>query len=387
MSDLSFSEHLLNWYDVHGRELPWRTRGPHPDPYVVWISEIMLQQTTVKTVIPYFERFMARFPDIRSLADADIDDVLLFWQGLGYYTRARKLHECARFLVSERGGVFPRERAALLKLPGIGPYTAASISALAFDRPETIVDGNVIRLMCRYYALEENADVIRDEIFKKADALTPAERAADYTSAILDVGATVCTPRDPDCGRCPVSSGCLAFRKGIQERLPIIKKPEKKEMRGPLFLIRNTDGAFLIQKRTQSGLLSGLTEFPWVAEETDPKTSNSQAAGLFASLGSFQNVCRIDTGRSVRHIFTHIRLVLDIYVFDGVSEENAADIARIFPEAFFVRPTEFENYAFSTLMKKVIRLIENGEFAGRSSKDAGKSGVVGHQTDLGDFSE
>ena len=314
MSDLSFSEQLLNWYDVHGRELPWRTRGPHPDPYVVWISEIMLQQTTVKTVIPYFERFMARFPDIRALAGADIDDVLLFWQGLGYYTRARKLHECARFLVSERGGVFPRDRAALLKLPGIGPYTAASISALAFDRPETIVDGNVIRLMCRYYALEENADDIRDDIFKKADALTPDERAADYTSAILDVGATVCTPRDPDCGRCPVSSG------------------------GPF--------------------------------------------ASLAALAAFPNVCRTDTGESVRHIFTHIRLVLDIYVFDGVSEAHAADIDRLFPGAFFVRPEEFENYAFSTLMKKVIRLIENGAFASKN----GGSGTFGHQTAFDDFS-
>ena len=234
-----FSDRLLDWYDKNGRDLPWRTRGPHPDPYVVWISEIMLQQTTVRTVIPYFGRFMKRFPDIFSLAQADIDEVLFFWQGLGYYTRARKLHECAVYVATELNGRFPEDKESLGKLPGIGSYTSSSIAALAFDRPEAVVDGNVIRVICRLFALSENAYDIRDEIRRRAEKLMPEKRAADYTSAILDLGATVCTPQHPDCAGCPVKPVCLAEHLHIQESLPVLRKPEKTHKKGYVFLIRD----------------------------------------------------------------------------------------------------------------------------------------------------
>ncbi|MCL2142585.1 MAG: hypothetical protein FWH46_06940, partial [Methanimicrococcus sp.] len=181
---------LLEWYDACGRNLPWRTRGVHPNPYFVWVSEIMLQQTTVKTVIPYFHRFLEKFPNIKSLANADIEDVLFMWQGLGYYTRAKKMHECAQYLVKNNGGVFPGTYDGLLKLPGIGPYTAASISSLAFDQPKAVVDGNVIRVISRLYGIRESTAESLPTVTKNAQFLMPTTRAADYTSAIMDLGAT-----------------------------------------------------------------------------------------------------------------------------------------------------------------------------------------------------
>ena len=386
-----FSDRLLDWYDQNGRDLPWRTRGPHPDPYVVWISEIMLQQTTVRTVIPYFGRFMKRFPDIFSLAQADIDEVLFFWQGLGYYTRARKLHECAVYVATELNGRFPEDKGSLGKLPGIGPYTSSSIAALAFDRPEAVVDGNVIRVICRLFALSENAYDIRDEIRRRAEKLMPEKRAADYTSAILDLGATVCTPQHPDCAGCPVRPVCLAEHLHIQESLPVLRKPEKTHKKGYVFLIRDPEGRVLIRKRTEKGLLSGLTEFPWMIPEDDACRERLQA--IFEKTGA------VRTGRFVRHVFTHIDMTLEPVIADVsasgmvpgssgsdvsgmslniISGKSPDIISEIFSGGIFVFPSEFEKYAFSTLMKKVIREAEN---AGIFRSGSGK-----RQTDLSDFS-
>ena len=337
---------LLAWYDEFGRDLPWRARGAHPNPYVVWISEIMLQQTTVKTVVPYFYRFMEKFPDVQSLAAADIDDVLLLWQGLGYYTRAQKMHECAQVLTDKYSGKFPETREELLKLPGIGPYTAASISSLAFDKQEAVIDGNVVRVISRIYGIRISTSESMPDIIQKAQNLMPKERAADYTSAIMDLGATVCTPKNPSCASCPFENYCAALHENAVDSIPRIDKLQKVNKIGKLFWIEDESGAVFIRKRTEKGLLSGLTEFPWAAIE-----------------GSTQNLADIpspiesdweNTGIHVRHVFTHINLTLYVYL-TKVAEKEKVDFSGKFSGSIgFVSRDEFQNYPFSTLMKKVI---------------------------------
>lgn len=329
------AKQLLNWFAEHGRNMPWRVKGgAHFDPYAVWISEIMLQQTTVKTVLDYFPRWMARFPDIQTLAQADLQEVLLMWQGLGYYTRAKKIHECARVLVADYGGQVPANRDELLRLPGIGPYTASSICCFAFNMPETVVDGNVIRVIARLYGLTHA--VTKEEIYALAEPLTPAEHGADYASAIMDLGATVCTPEKPLCARCPWAGECVARRENLTAQIPLIQKPVKKARTGVVWLIRNGAGACCIRKRAGKGLLSGLYEFPWTYTDEAP---------IFAP----------ESGRyvgTVVHTFTHFKLTLQVR---EIRTESPPD------SGIFVQPAQFKNYPFSTLMKKVIRLMDKGK--------------------------
>ena len=221
MSPATLASKLLVWYDAHGRDLPWRApQGAGADPYRVWLSEIMLQQTTVATVGPYFEEFLKRWPRLKDLAAAPLDDVLHAWQGLGYYARARNMLRCARQIVEQHGGVFPREEAALLKLPGIGPYSAAAIAAIAFQRPATILDGNVERVIARLRRVETSLPASKKELRRLAAEITPTERPGDYAQAIMDLGATVCTPRKPACPNCPWRPACRAHADGVQAILP-----------------------------------------------------------------------------------------------------------------------------------------------------------------------
>ena len=332
------AQKLLTWFDTQGRELPWRVKGAaHPDPYAVWISEIMLQQTTVKTVMDYFIRWMKRFPDLKTLADADIHDVLLMWQGLGYYTRAKKIHECAQVLRDRYGGHFPQQRDELLKLPGIGPYTASSICAFAFNQPETVVDGNVIRVIARLYGIEH--EINRDEIYNLAAALTPAHHGADYASAIMDLGATICTPSSPKCtrlldgtGGCPWRDECIAFQKKLTAVIPKITKPEKQIRTGILYLVQNNQGQFYIHKRPGKGLLSGLYEFPW---HYDNEPAFFEQAH--------------ETGQTVTHVFTHFHLTLKIVRVNSDTIPNGAGL--------FVHKEDLKEYPFSTLMKKVFKYL------------------------------
>ena len=206
---------LLPWYDAHRRTLPWRyAPGAPADPYKVWLSEIMLQQTTVATVIPYFEKFTAAWPTVGDLADAPLDDVLLAWAGLGYYARARNLHKCARAVVDAFGGVFPNNEQDLLTLPGVGPYTAAAIASIAFDQRATPMDGNIERVMARLHKVETPLPDAKPELKEWAIAHTPAARCGDYAQALMDLGATVCTPRNPDCAHCPCTDLCSARASG-----------------------------------------------------------------------------------------------------------------------------------------------------------------------------
>ncbi len=324
----SLSQLLLQWYANFGRELPWRVKGgPHPDPYVVLVSEFMLQQTTVKTVIPYFKRFMERFPTIDTLARAEQEEVYLYWQGLGYYSRARSLHQTARLIVENYGGHFPRQRDEVLKLKGIGAYTASSLLALAFDQPETVIDGNVIRVICRLYHLTQPTAEIMPEIAAKAAALTDHEHPADYASAIMDLGALVCLPQNPQCLLCPWQSFCQSKSCPDLEQIPRRQKPLKKLRQGKVYLIRNRAGEVFIRKRTEKGLLSELYEFPW-SDERD----------------IFSEKDVKETKAEVSHTFTHFKLLLRICL---LWRENVPLDGR------FVAWESLSQYPFSTLMKKV----------------------------------
>ena len=333
MKKEELSNLLVEWYYKNARKMPWRViGGAHPNPYEVWISEIMLQQTTVQTVKEYFVRWIERFPDVYSLAQADVEEVMLYWQGLGYYTRARKIHECAKILVEKYDGKLPFDRNELLKLPGIGPYSASSIAAFGFNLPETVVDGNVIRVIARLYGIEEA--VSKDEIFKLAEPLTHQEKPADYASAIMDLGAGVCTPQNPTCLLCPWQKSCVAFQKKLVDKIPQIKKMEKKNVTGFVHLIQNEKNEFYIQKRTEKGLLHGLYEFPWTREE----------------IPMFQADWIAQKGQ-VTHVFTHFNLRLKpLYL--------KADKIPL-KTGFFVPKKDFDKYPFSTLMKKVIKLISD----------------------------
>lgn len=323
----ALTQKLLDWYQKNGRTLPWRVKGgAHPDAYAVWISEIMLQQTTVATVADYFIRWMKKFPNMKALAQADLQEVLLAWQGLGYYTRARKIHECARVLMEKQGGKIPNKREELLHLPGIGPYTASSICCFAFNQPETVVDGNVMRVIARLYGITK--EITAPDIYPLAQELTSKTHGADYASAIMDLGATVCTPTNPKCTLCPWQGACIACKQKLQEQIPVIKKLEKKEKYGRLYLIQNGAGEYLIRKRTGKGLLTGLWEFPW--EEVDNLSPNKYP--------------------HVVHVFTHFKLTLELM---PAPVGKATD----FPNGIWVQPTEFKNYPFPTLMQKVIRKL------------------------------
>ena len=334
---MTVTEKLAKWYEKNGRDLPWRVKGgAHENPYEVWISEIMLQQTTVKTVMPYFDRFLKRFPNVYALAAAPAEDVLLLWQGLGYYTRARKLHECAKVLVEQYGGRFPADRQKLLKLPGIGSYTSAAIAAFGFNLPEAVVDGNVIRVLTRLKGWDQPVTTITDQINAFAAELTDAAVCpADHASAMMDLGANVCTPRSPLCAFCPLNADCIAFQKGITEIIPNIVKLPKNVKKGYVFWIENKSGKVLIRKRSEKGLLSGLTELPWNTDESLPFPLDWEI-----------------TKKTVRHVFTHFELTLTIV-------KAKLDSLPAGSDGFFVAPKDFKNYPFSTLMQKVIRKTLN----------------------------
>src|SRR5581483_7266637 len=248
------AETLLTWYRRHRRDLPWRAApGQKADPYRVWLSEIMLQQTTVKAVAPYYHRFLNRFPTLNDLARAKLNDVLRLWAGLGYYARARNLHACAQAVLKEHGGRFPRTEDGLRMLPGIGTYTAAAIAAIAFGRKATPVDGNIERVIARLFAIETPVPAAKPEIRARAGSLTPPRRAGDFAQAMMDLGATICTPKNPACAFCPWNNDCLARNRGDMETFP--RKTPKAEgalRRGAAFVVMREDGAILVRARPAS---------------------------------------------------------------------------------------------------------------------------------------
>jgi len=280
---------LLCWYVVDKRRLPWRAEcGARPDPYRVWLSEVMLQQTTVAAVKPYFEKFATRWPDVGALAAAEDGEVMAAWAGLGYYARARNLLACARAVAGDHEGKFPDDEAALRRLPGIGAYTAAAIAAIAFGKRAVVVDGNVERVIARLHALEAPLPAVRPRIRALTDAMTPDEGAGDFAQAMMDLGATVCTPRNPACVRCPLSAFCAAFREGEPERYPV-KPPKAARPRreGDAYWLER-GGQVLLVRRPARGLLGGMLALP----TEPPAEADWREAG------------------SVDHIFTHFALTM-----------------------------------------------------------------------------
>lgn len=302
---------LLAWYDRHARHLPWRARpGERSEPYRVWLSEVMLQQTTVKAVIPYFHDFIRRWPDVTALASAPDEEIMAAWAGLGYYSRARKLIECARVVARRHGGRFPESEAELLELPGIGPYTAAAIAAIAFGKPATVVDGNVERVIARAFAVEAPLPGAKTAIKRLAELVTAPDRPGDHAQAMMDLGATICTPRKPACGLCPWSEACRARGRADIESFP--RKAEKALRplrRGAAFWLTRGDEV-LLRRRPPRGLLGGMAEVPGTAWSVDFRPEGALADAPLADV-AWRTLPGVAT-----HGFTHFEL--EVTVLAGV---------------------------------------------------------------------
>jgi A/G-specific adenine glycosylase len=336
---------LLAWYDRHRRRLPWRPLpGIGADPYRVWLSEIMLQQTGVKWVAPYFEKFLARWPDVGALGRASLDDVLRMWAGLGYYSRARNLHACAVAVLRDHGGAFPDTEEGLRSLPGVGPYTAAAIAAIAFGRHTMPVDGNIERVVSRLFAVEEPLPKAKPLIQQLAATLLAATRAGDSAQALMDLGSTICTPKKPACALCPLNDDCAAFARGDQETFP--RKAPKKTgalRRGAAFVVTR-GGELLVRSRAEQGLLGGMTEVPvsdWLAAQDD-KAALKQAPAL-------KGIARWHRRAGVvTHVFTHFPLELVIYTARVAAHARPPQGMRWVPIA------TLQDEALPNVMRKVI---------------------------------
>jgi A/G-specific adenine glycosylase len=343
---------LLAWYDRHRRALPWRPpSGERADPYRVWLSEIMLQQTGVKTVGPYFQKFLARWPDVDALGRASLDDVLRMWAGLGYYSRARNLHACAVAVLRDHGGVFPDTEQGLRALPGIGRYTAAAIAAIAFGRRTMPVDGNIERVVSRLFAVEEplpQAKPLIQDLAKTLLGETRAgdaeTRAGDSAQALMDLGASICTPKKPACALCPLNGDCLALARGDQESFP--RKAPKKTgalRRGAAFVVTRGE-ALLVRTRPERGLLGGMTEVPtshWLAAQHD-KTALKQAP-MLKGIGRWHRKAGV-----VTHVFTHFPLELVVYTANVAARARAPEGMRWLPISTLA------DEALPNVMRKVI---------------------------------
>jgi A/G-specific adenine glycosylase len=342
---------LLAWYDRHRRVLPWRAPpGARTDPYRVWLSEIMLQQTTVKAVAPYYARFLERWSEVRALAAAPLDDVLKAWAGLGYYARARNLHACARAVVERYGGEFPESEAELRTLPGVGAYTAAAIAAIAYGAPATPVDGNIERVVARLYAVATPLPVAKPEIARLARTLTPPQRAGDFAQAMMDLGATICTPKNPACALCPWNENCTACARGDAETFPHrIPKREGILRRGAAFVARRADGFLLVRTRPAKGLLGGMTEVPSTAWGHDFDEGTAlDGAPRFAPGKTKRRTAWRKTIGVVRHVFTHFPLELSVYIAELPAATPAPSGAR------WIALAGLAGEALPSLMRKVV---------------------------------
>jgi A/G-specific adenine glycosylase len=338
---------LLAWYDRHRRDLPWRAAaGQAPDPYRVWLSEIMLQQTTVKAVAPYFLRFIERWPNIETLAAAPLEEVLKAWAGLGYYARARNLHACARAVTEQHNGRFPASEAALAQLPGIGPYTAGAIAAIAFGARAAALDGNAERVMTRLYAIEHELPAARPQLRALTLELVPRRRAGDFAQALMDLGAGICTPKRPACAICPWTQACAARRRGDPEAFPRKARKRAGELRrGAAFVALRADGCVLLRTRPAKGLLGGMTEVPTTAwsNDFDAKGALREAPDLLPGKPDWRRM-----PGTVTHVFTHFPLELIVCRAEVPAAARAPAGAR------WVALSALAGEALPSLMRKVV---------------------------------
>lgn len=343
---------LLAWYDAHHRELPWRispraaAAGARPDPYRIWLSEVMLQQTTVEAVKSYFMRFIEQWPTVAALAAAEPDDVMKAWAGLGYYSRARNLKTCADIVATAYEGRFPDTEPELRALPGVGAYTSAAIAAIAFDRPAAVVDGNVERVVSRLHAIATPLPAAKAEIRRRVEAMLPTERPGDFAQATMDLGATICTPKRPKCMLCPLKADCTALAAGDPEHYPVkAARAEKPLRQGAAFIAVRGDGAVLLRKRPATGLLGGMSEPP-----TSNWTSRQDGEpGIEAAPFEAEWQPR----SAIRHVFTHFELALSVYRADGIALSAPAGW-------WWSSPQEIPGEALPTVMKKAIEAAMPG---------------------------
>ena len=331
------AERLLTWYDQNRRVLPWRAGpGEAPDPYRVWLSEIMLQQTTVATVMPYFQTFITRWPTITDLARAHLDEILTEWAGLGYYARARNLHKCAQIIVKMGGGAFPTDVKALRKLPGIGHYTAAALSAIAFGQRAITVDSNVERLIARLFAITEPPPIARSQIHIMVDMFMPSQRCSDFVQAAMDLGAMLCTSRKPTCMLCPLQTYCTGYKQGLVESLPvkrIHRSHEKPTRYGIVFLAISQKGAILLCRRPYKGLLGGMMGMPSTSWRERP-WELEEAIETAAPQGYWS--WKIIPG-NIKHNFTHFKLDLRVVYGEEISP-SAITGTWVTPEKVRTKP-------------------------------------------------
>lgn len=338
-----FSKKLLYWYDRNHRSLPWRIApadllaGRKPVPYCVWLSEVMLQQTTVEAVKPYFKKFVTKWPNIFSLAEADLEDVLKAWAGLGYYSRARNLKRCAEKLVSDYDGIFPKTLKDLKALPGIGDYTAAAILSIAYNEPVAVVDGNVERVITRLYAIGEPLPKAKAIIRDKTQMLTPLDRPGDFAQAMMDLGAAICTPREPKCLICPAETFCQAKNDNKPEAYPVKPpKTQKPERSGVAFVALSKNNEVYLEKRHAAGLLGGMTQIPNLFSA---KNNYSVADAPFSADWQFKG--------KVRHVFTHFSLILDVFLAREIEKSAAGN-------GWWCPINQLAGEALPTVMKKAI---------------------------------
>jgi A/G-specific adenine glycosylase len=343
-----YANALLAWYGRNRRLLPWRAApGVAQDPYLVWLSEIMLQQTTVKAVLPRYAQFLRRWPDVKALAAAELGEVLAAWAGLGYYARARNLHACAREVVQRFGGNLPGTEAELRTLPGIGDYTAAAIASIAFGTRATPIDGNIERVVTRLFAVTTPLPAAKSEIRALAGSLTPEERAGDFAQAMMDLGATLCSPKRPACGLCPLVSGCAGHAQGLAEVLPYREeKPERPTRRGHAFVALRADNAVLLRERPLKGLLGGMLETP----------SSPWTEGAWPELQRDHAPLRTqwrEVPGLVEHTFTHFHLELSVY-FAEVPDEAKLAKAALPDRCLWVPVSDLHAAALPSVMRKVL---------------------------------
>ena len=346
-----FREDLLDWYDDHKRQMPWRETD---DPYAIWVSEIMLQQTRVDTVRAYYRRFLEAFPTVEDLAAADRDEVLKLWEGLGYYSRARYLHEAAAQVVEEHDGQVPETMDAIRDLKGIGPYTAAAVLSIAYQKPHAVLDGNVARLLTRIYAVDADStsSTTKRHLRRLANELLNRERPADFNQAMMELGSTVCTPTSPDCDACPVSTVCRAHAEGDEERYPIT--PDAKPVPHydiAVALIFDDDGRLLIQRRPDEGQLAGLWEFPGGKYEEDADDSMEAACRREIREELGVDIDIEEPFYTLKHAYTHFKITLHAFrcrITDG------APTAREDQPMTWVTLDELEDYAFPRANGKLI---------------------------------
>ena len=362
LNPMSFSHSaaLLDWYDRHHRKLPWRISpdarkaGAEVDPYRIWLSEIMLQQTTVQAVKPYFETFLDQWPDVIALSQAEEEDVLKAWAGLGYYSRARNLKKCADIVARDHGGAFPHTETELKKLPGIGDYTAAAITAIAFDEHAAVVDGNIERILSRIDRINQPISNIKPQLRLRMGQITPADRPGDFAQAMMDLGATICTPKRPACALCPLQPACQACQSGDQETYPVKPPKKAKPIRmGAAYVAVDQDGSVLLRRRPDKGLLAGMTEVPtteWSARQ-DGHTGREEAP--FPATWQ--------TAGTIAHVFTHFELRLSVYRADVENAPVAVD-------GWWSSRHELAGEALPTVMKKVVEAALGGPLKQRQSQ-------------------